>query len=335
MPAAHRSRGPSPQASRLDNTEFRRAVDALKSSLLISGVVGQAVKLQRSGREWKGLCPFHQERTPSFTVVDAHERAYCFGCGWQGDVLQFVMSMQSCGFREAFNRLSNDDLPKWTPQDRAKAQAEDRLERLADEQLARRWFAEASPVAGSPGATYLEHRAITVEVPDTVRFGHIPSWRNRETGEWGRKRPALICGAQDATGAIVGIQRIFFRDDDPASGRADCKLSFGSVRGAALRLGPAETTIILAEGPEDGLSLMQEGPGHPVWVPFGTGNMPAVVFPPEVRRVIVAGQNNTAGRVAVEKAALALIDQGLEVGRAWPAPQFDDWNDQLRSLARC
>lgn len=319
--------------SQVDDAEFRRRVDQLKATVRISGVVGQSVTLKRCGNEWKACCPFHSEKTPSFTVVDPLEFAYCFGCGWYGDIFKFVMDTRRVGFREAYRMLASEDLPQWAPEERAKAQAEDRLERLADEQLARKWYKEATPITGTAGETYLRARAITVEPPETVRFGRVPSWRNPETGEWGRKRPALICGAQDATGAVVGIQRVFFRNDDPALGRADCKLSFGSVRGAALRLGPAEETVMLAEGPEDGLSLFQEGGGVSVWVPFGTGNMPAVQFPPPVRKVIVAGQNNTAGRVAVEKTVIAVLNQGLEAARVWPASQFDDWNDQLRSAA--
>ncbi|MCG7346598.1 CHC2 zinc finger domain-containing protein [Sphingomonas sp. ACRSK] len=319
---------------RLDDAEFRRRVDELKERHPLSGVVGRAVKLKRAGREHQGLCPFHPEKSPSFYVNDAKGFYHCFGCSAHGDVVRFVMEREGCTFREAYRRLANDDLPTWTPQERAKAQAEDRLEDLAKEQDARRFYADAMPVAETEGRAYFRARGITIDLPDTVRFGMVPSWRNKETGEWGRKRPAIICGAQDGTGAVVGIQRIFFKNDNPALGTKDCKLSLGTIRGSALRLEPPGPAVILAEGPEDGLSLMQEGPGLPVWVPFGTSMMPAVVFPPEVRRVFVAGQNNTAGRVAANKAAISLSERGLEVRLVWPAATFDDWNDQLRGAAR-
>lgn len=322
------------RGSRLSDAEFRRLVDELKARVLVSGVVGRKTRLKRSGREHVGLCPFHQEKTPSFTVVDALEWAHCFGCGWHGDVIRFVMDVEGCGFREAYRRLASDDLPQWTPQERAKAQAEERLERLEDEKDARRFFADAVAVRGTPGDVYLRARGITVELPATVRFGMIPSWRNKETREWGRKRPALVCGAQDASGCFVGIQRIFFPNDDPALGKAECKLSLGTIRGSALRLGPPEPTIIMPEGPEDGFSIFQEGPGFPVWVPFGTSMLPQVEFPSIVRRIIIAGQNNTAGRIASSKAALAVVERGLEAQQAWPAAEFDDWNDQLRASAR-
>jgi DNA primase len=332
MRGAHRSSGSG--GFRRDEAEFRRRVDELKARTPISGAVGRAVKLKRSGRELQSLCPFHQEKSPSFYVNDAKGFAHCFGCGWHGDVIRFVMDREGCDFREAYRRLANDDLPTWTPSERAKAQAEDRLEDLAKEQAARKFFAESVPIAGTPGEVYLRARGITLALPDTsyVRFGMVPSWQNKESGEWGRKRPAIVCGAQDGTGAVVGIQRIFFPGDDPRLGKKDCKLSLGTIRGSALRLSPAEPAIILAEGPEDGLSIMQEGPGLPVWVPFGTSMMPSVQYPSEVRRCIIAGQNNTAGRVAVQKAAIALSERGLDVAFAWPAARFDDWNDQLRAV---
>lgn len=334
MAGARRQSGSGQGGSRLSDAEFRRRVDELKARVPVSGVVARKVKLQRTGREYKGLCPFHQERTPSFTVVDANEWAHCFGCGWHGDVIRFVMEIEGCSFREAYQRLADDDLPQWTPQERAKARAEERLDNLGNEKDARRFFADAVPVKGTPGEVYLRARGITIDLPDTVRFGMVPTRKDPESGQWNRARPALICGAQDAIGCFVGVQRIFFKGDDPALGKADCKLSLGSCRGSALRLGPPEATIITPEGPEDGFSILQEGPGFSVWVPFGTSMLPQVQFPPVVRRIIIAGQNNTPGRLAVAKAALALIDRGLDVAQAWPAPAFDDWNDQLRGVTQ-
>ena len=331
MAGAHRQPGSGQRSSRLSDEDFRRQCDALKSSVRISGVIGKAIKLKKVGAEYKGLCPFHHEKSPSFTVVDAKEWAHCFGCGWHGDIFRFAMDLHGIGFRDAWRGLANEDLPTWTPQERAVAQAEDNLDQLENEENARRFFKEGSDVAGTDGEVYLRARGITIAMPPRVRFGLIPSWRNKETGEWGRKRPALIFGAEDLTGAIVGVQRVFFQNDDARLGKADCKLSLGQIRGSACRLGPAEATVILPEAPEDGLSIMQEGPGFPVWIPFGTSMMPQVQFPPIVKRVIIARQNNTAGRVASNKAAIALIERGLEVGHAAPPEEFDDWNDVLKA----
>jgi DNA primase len=319
------------QRARLDDAAFRRVVDDLKDSIRLSSVIGRRVKLQRSGHEWKGLCPFHQERTPSFTVVDAAGFYHCFGCGSHGDAIRFVQETEGVGFREAYRMITDADFPAFTPQELGKERAEFRLVNLANEEAARRFWKEASPIrGGDPAHTYLAARSITADPPPCLRFGHVPAWQDKETKEWGPKRPALLCAAEDGTGAVVGIQRIFFERDDPSLGRADKKRSLGSIKGSAMRLGPVAETIIFAEGPEDGLSIMQEGPGHPVWVPFGTSMMPAVQLPPGVCKIIIAGQNNTAGRVAANKAAIAIFDQGIDVELAWPAHTFDDWNDQLR-----
>lgn len=327
-------RAASTRTRRIDDAEFRRLVDDLKSRVLMSGVAGRATTLKRAGREMKGLCPFHHEKSPSFYVNDAKGFGHCFGCSWHGDQIKFVMDREGCNFREAYELLANDDLPTWTLAERTKAQAEDRLEDLRKEQDARKFFDQSRPLAGTPGEVYLRARGITIEAPPFVRFGMVPSWRNKETGEWGRNRPAIICGAQDGTDAVVGIQRIFFPSDNPELGKADCKLSLGTIRGSALRLEPAGPTIIMAEGPEDGLSIMQEGPGLPVWVPFGTSMMPSVQLPPVVRKVIIAEQNNTAGRIAASKASIALSERDLEVAGARPNDQFDDWNDQLRGACQ-
>jgi len=137
----------------VEDAEFRRLVDDLKACVVLSGVVGRAVKLKKAGHEYSALCPFHSERTPSFTVNDAKGFAHCFGCGWHGDVLAFVMQTRGCGFREAYRMLAADDLPTWTPEERAKAQAEDRLADLEREEAARRFWKGAVPLAGTPGET--------------------------------------------------------------------------------------------------------------------------------------------------------------------------------------
>lgn len=333
MAGARRPSGSGqPSRRRASDADFRRLVDELKDRINFSDVAATRIKLHRVGHEFEALCPFHSERTPSFTINDAKGFGHCFGCGWHGDVLAFVMALLKCEFREAYQRVANADLPIVPPQAREKARAVDRLVDLGKEDEARRQWKGASPIEGTPAQTYLRARGITYSPPDTAaRFGVVPVWVDLETKRKGPERPALICGAADATGAIVGVQRIFFLNDDPTLGRADKpKRSLGTIKGSVMRLAPAAETVILPEAPEDGFSIAQERPDHPVWVPFGTSMMPAVPFPEIVRHVIIAGQNNTASRRAVEKSAIALIDSGLEVTRAWPAREYDDWNDQLR-----
>ncbi len=84
-------------------------VDALLASVDIAEVVGRYVELKRAGKELAGLCPFHSERTASFHVVPQKQAAFCNGCGWHGDAIDFVARIESVDFREACSRLGARD----------------------------------------------------------------------------------------------------------------------------------------------------------------------------------------------------------------------------------
>ncbi len=92
-------------------------LDELRARTPIAAVIGRSVKLVRSGRERKGCCPFHGEKTPSFYVYDDHY--HCFGCGEHGDVITFVMKTTGASFMEAVEDLAAQaglEVPKPTPQ---------------------------------------------------------------------------------------------------------------------------------------------------------------------------------------------------------------------------
>jgi DNA primase len=78
----------------------------VKASVDIVHVVGEYVRLKKQGVRYSGLCPFHTEKTPSFSVHAAHQFFICFGCGAKGDVFQFVMEMQGVTFFEALKSLA-------------------------------------------------------------------------------------------------------------------------------------------------------------------------------------------------------------------------------------
>jgi len=91
-------------------------LDELRARTPLAGLIGRRVKLARSGRQWKGCCPFHGEKTPSFYVYDDH--FHCFGCGAHGDAVAFVMQSQNAAFPEAVAQLAAEaglELPKPTP----------------------------------------------------------------------------------------------------------------------------------------------------------------------------------------------------------------------------
>jgi DNA primase len=92
-------------------------LDELRARTPLAGVVGRRVKLARSGRQMKGCCPFHQEKTPSFYVYE--DGYHCFGCGAHGDAISFVMQSEGAGFMEAVERLAAEagiEVPKPSPE---------------------------------------------------------------------------------------------------------------------------------------------------------------------------------------------------------------------------
>jgi DNA primase len=92
-------------------------LDELRARTPLHGLIGRKTRLARNGRQWKGCCPFHNEKTPSFYVYDDH--FHCFGCGAHGDAITFVMRTEGAGFPEAVERLAAEaglEVPKPTPQ---------------------------------------------------------------------------------------------------------------------------------------------------------------------------------------------------------------------------
>src|SRR5687767_14199053 len=78
----------------------------MKQRLGIDDVVGETVRLARAGRNVKGLCPFHSEKTPSFVVYPKNGSYHCFGCGVSGDIFSFVMATEGLDFRGALEKLA-------------------------------------------------------------------------------------------------------------------------------------------------------------------------------------------------------------------------------------
>ena len=100
-------------------------LEELRSRVPVSEIVSRRVVLHKHGREFKGLCPFHNEKTPSFTVVDDKNFYHCFGCGAHGDVITFTMETDGLSFPEAVERLAAHaglEVPKATPEDRARVE---------------------------------------------------------------------------------------------------------------------------------------------------------------------------------------------------------------------
>src|SRR5215213_494804 len=79
-------------------------LDELRARTPLHGLIGRKTRLARNGRQWKGCCPFHNEKSPSFYVYDDH--FHCFGCGAHGDAITFPMRAEGASFPEAVERLA-------------------------------------------------------------------------------------------------------------------------------------------------------------------------------------------------------------------------------------
>ncbi|EPR14212.1 hypothetical protein M527_29325 [Sphingobium indicum IP26] len=329
------------QRSAAEAAQFQRIVEEAKARHSLSDIVARHTNLKKRGpRELVGLCPFHSERSPSFEVNDAKGTYHCWGCGAAGDAIRFLVNKEGMTFIQAVECLMGEAFPVISDEERAKRKAEDERDMAERIALARSIWSRSVPASGTPAEVYARSRGITMDLPETVRFVMTPRWRDPETGEVGRDFPAMACALQDGTGAVVGVQCVFLahggrrkyeriKDDGT---RAKAKLSYGAVIGSAFRIGPPSDHLIICEGPEDGLTLRQQLPDKTVWVACGTALMPRVSIPSEVQFITLAGDNGSAGRVAVDEATAAYMRLGLAVGAIFPDPPFKDWNDQLRGV---
>src|SRR5260370_40766470 len=104
----------------------------LRDRVDLVAVVQRRVPLKKSGRDWKGLCPFHGEKTASFYVVPDKKMFHCFGCGVSGDAIKFVMQMEGRSFRESVEQLATEAGVDLTPPDPEQAPRSPRRAALAE-----------------------------------------------------------------------------------------------------------------------------------------------------------------------------------------------------------
>jgi len=149
----------------------------IKSRLPVAEIVGETVTLKRAGSTMKGLCPFHTEKTPSFTVSPERESWHCFGCGEHGDIFTFVMKRDGIDFREAMQRLAERAGVEMS----ARGARDDRRRRRLRDALAAAiaWYRDVLHQArqAQPARVYLAERGFSEETIDTFGIGFAPnSW---------------------------------------------------------------------------------------------------------------------------------------------------------------
>lgn len=278
------------------------ASDLERRVALSSIVSAEGVSLKRAGREWKGLCPFHRERTPSYTINDFKRFGHCFGCGAHHGAVGFVMQIRNLPFRDAVRHLAGllgAELPDGTRPARPAGPPPRLLgpppvDDGDDDgvEAARVLWRTARPGLGTLIEATLEARGIDLDalvavcgarVPPTLRFlPALPYWNDgRCLGRW----PAMLAPIQDGRGRVIGVHRTYLDPrggpkaeilDDETGELCPRKKVLGEAWGGCIRLAPAGARLGLAEGIENALAVMcstPEGEVLPAWTGVSLGNV--------------------------------------------------------------
>lgn len=160
----------------MDN-DLQKFLDELRSKVSIADVVSEKVKLTRKGREYLGLCPFHNEKTPSFTVNEVKGFYHCFGCGAHGDIVKFEMEANNLPFIDAIEKLSRKagvPLPKFSKEKSAEQEKKQSLYDIME--LASAYYEKNLYLtAGKSALEYFYHRGLDDEIIKKFRLGYAPN----------------------------------------------------------------------------------------------------------------------------------------------------------------
>jgi DNA primase len=164
-------------------------LEELRGRVGLADVIGRHVKLIRRGREYTGLCPFHEEKTPSFTVNEEKGFFHCFGCGAHGGVIDFVMQVENLPFREAVARLASAAgmrMAEETPEERVRADARESAYGVVEKAAA--YFEKCLRMPeGAAALAYLGGRKLDDGTIARFRLGFAPGQRGALAGALARK----------------------------------------------------------------------------------------------------------------------------------------------------
>lgn len=204
--------------------------DELRARITLSSLVQRSVKLTRAGREWKGCCPFHEEKTPSFYVNDQKQFYHCFGCGAHGDAISWMVDQQGLQFMDAVKELAAAAGMEVPAPDPAMAKKAEARASLIDVTEAAQKFFVTSLAGPSGGAAreYLQRRGFSPQIMAEFGFGWAPDDRQalpralaqfgedmlegagmraaNEQGErYDRFRGRVMLPIQDARGRVIAF----------------------------------------------------------------------------------------------------------------------------------
>ena len=322
-------------------------VDEIRSTVDIVDVVGDYVRLKRSGQSYKGLCPFHDESTPSFHVNPDDNLYYCFGCKKGGDVFSFVQEMEGVGFLESARWLAERagvSLPQSEAEEKAASRRESIYQALRS---AARFFYRQRTQSdrGAPARRYLSERDFDADTLKTFGVGYAPdSWdallgaakrqhikpevlhdagliieRKSGSGYYDRYRGRVIFPIFSHIGKVVGFAgRILDADADQPKyinspetevyHKSD--VLYGLYQGkSAIR---HEEAVWVVEGYTDVMALHQAGIEHVV-ATCGTALTPSHVqmLDRYAQRVILLFDGDEAGGRAARSGLQTVLAEGL------------------------
>jgi DNA primase len=160
----------------------------VKNKLSVVEVVGETVSLKKAGTTYKGLCPFHGEKTPSFVVTPQRETWHCFGCGLGGDIFSFVMQRDSVTFPEALRTLAQRAGVEIDERTQREDAYKARLRSVLDSAIAFYHAVLTASNAGKPALDYLHARGFSDETIETYQLGWAPGGWDQMTRTLGTKR---------------------------------------------------------------------------------------------------------------------------------------------------
>ena len=172
-------------------------LDELRARVTLSSVIMRTTKLQRAGREWKACCPFHNEKTPSFTVSDEKGFYHCFGCGAHGDVIRWMTDQRGLPFMDAVKELAAEagmEVPR--PDPIAAQRAEKRASLVDVMEAAQQYYVDNLHGAdGERARQYLRSRGFSRRIVEQFGFGFAPDSKVATKGALSQfEEPMLIEG---------------------------------------------------------------------------------------------------------------------------------------------
>ena len=325
--------------------------DRVKQQADIVRVVGDYVRLKKTGKDFAGLCPFHQEKTPSFTVSPIKQIFYCFGCGKGGDIFNFVMDMEKCQFPEAVRTVAAKcgiSIPR--PRERSPEENKENQQRkllLEMHREAQAFFANqiAGTLEGKAARAYLEDRGMDSKTIDRFGIGYAPSdgdallrvLKRKKYAEESLVESGLISRGEDGgrlydrfrrritfpianeSGKIVAFGCRALGDDQPKYLNSP-ETPIYSKSNLLYHLDRAKEALrrsdfaVLVEGYMDAIAVARAGISNVV-ASCGTS-----LAEPQIKllsrftkRVIVNYDPDTAGQSATERSISLLLEQDFEV----------------------